>query len=133
MGYWGLGQDIRSHRNMGCEKSSKNIEICKRDETKFENLLSKYCGSEGDEQSSVQKSTSFGFVNLVSDEESTYDIKECSCSMSWTDWLEVIIIVILALFVFKYLKNKFTEFQSAKRSKKLTQMQAIFKKTSPLI
>ena len=38
----------------------------------------------------------------------------------------MIIIAILALFVFKYLKNKFTEFKSAQRSEKLSQMQAIF-------
>ena len=126
MGYGGLGQDIRTHKRMGCDKCTKFTEICKRDEPKFESLLSKYCGSGGEEQSSLQKSTNFGFVNFVSDEESTYDIQECSCSMYWTDWLEIIIAVILALFVCKYLKNKFDDFQSAKRSKKLTQMQAFF-------
>ena len=113
---------------MGCDKSIKFTEICKKDEPKFQTLLSKYCGSGGDQQTSLQKSTNFGFVNFVSDEESDtkYDVQECSCSMSWTDILEIIIVAVLALFVCRYLKKKFDDFQSAKRSKKLTQMQAFF-------
>ena len=70
---------------MGCVKSPKYVEVCKSDEGKFEGLMAKYCGTQGDRQSSIQKSTNYGIVNLVSDEEDIYDVKECSCSFNWTE------------------------------------------------
>ena len=129
MSYWGLGQDIRSKgQKMGCDKSVQYEEICAKDEPQFKNLLHKYCQQGGDQQTSLQKSTNFGFLNIVSDEETDakYEVQECKCSMGWTDVLEIILIAFLALFLCRFLKKKFDSFQSEKRSRKLSQMQAFF-------
>ena len=131
MSYWGLGQDIRSKgqkTNMGCDKSVQYEEICAKDEPKFKNLLQKYCKQGGDHQTSLQKSTNFGFLNIVSDEETEakYEVQECKCTMGWTDVLEIILIAFLALFLIRFLKQKFDIFQSQKKSRKMSQLQAIF-------
>ena len=88
----------------------------------------KYCNTAGDGQSSMQKSNNYGLVNLVSDQENFNDVNVCHCSFSWTDGLEVAIVVILALFVLRFLKNKYDEFRSNQRSRKMSQMQAFFSK-----
>ena len=103
--YWGLGQDIRAHK-MGCVRSQKYGEICKSEEEKFEALMAKYCNTAGDSQSSMQSSNNYGLVNLVSDQENFNDVNVCHCQFSWTNGPEVAIVVILALFVFRFLKNK---------------------------
>ena len=113
---------------MSCVKSQKYGEICKSDEGKFEALMAKYCNTAWDGQSSMQKSTYYGLVNLVSDEENFNDVNVCHCSFSWTDGLEVAIVAILALFVLRFLKNKYYEFRSNQRSRKMSQMQAFFSK-----
>ena len=123
--YWGYGQDIRAHK-MGCVRSQKYNEICKSEEEKFEALMAKYCNTAGDNQSSMQKSNNYGLVNLVSDQENFNDVNVCHCKFSWTDRLEVAIVVILALFVLRFLKKKYDAFRSNQRSRKMSQMQAFF-------
>jgi len=128
---WGFGQDIRrTGRNseMMCEKSKDYPEICSKDEPKFRSLLEKYCKQGGDHQASLQKSTNMGSINIVQDEETEakYDVQQCSCAIRWTDALEIILIVFLALFLIRFLRQKYVIFQSQKKSKKLQQMQAIF-------
>ena len=66
--YWGYGGDIRAHK-MGCVRSQKYKDICTSEEERFESLVSKYCDTAKDGQTSKQNSNNYGLVNLVSDQE----------------------------------------------------------------
>ena len=111
---------------MGCARSQKYNDICQSEEKKFEALMAKYCNTVRDSQTSNQNSNNYGLVNLVSDQENFNEVDMCHCKFSWTDGLEIAIVVILVLFTLRFLKKKYGLFRSNQRSRKMSQMQVFF-------
>ena len=90
--------------------------------------MAKYCNTARYSQSSMQKSNNYGLVNLVSDQENFNDVNVCHWKFSWTNGLAVAIMVILVLFVLRFLKKKYDAFRSNQRSRKMSQMQVFLSK-----
>ena len=114
---------------MGCQKSKKYTQLCDYDEIKFENLLTEYCGRDGNGQSSGVDNKNIGLFNIVSDSET--DAREyvsaSQCPWHVTDTLECLILGFILAIVAKFIYSKWQLYRVKKAERKMNKMKVIYK------